>query len=53
MPRIALPVALALLPALARAHDGPHLHPHGAAWPTGAMVAALAAGAAWLLLARR
>jgi hypothetical protein len=38
MPRS--PIILALLaPAAARAHDGPHLHPHGAELPLLALLA--------------
>ncbi len=47
-----LSAALALLaPAAARAHSGPHLHPHGGEWPLVAL--ATLAGVAALVLAMR
>lgn len=44
--RYILPVSFFFLPALAAAHDGPHLHPHGidAFWLVLVAAGALAGG---------
>ena len=48
------PVALlVLVPAVTRAHDGAHLHPHGQGWGVGLAIlcGAIAAGVAWARVA--
>jgi hypothetical protein len=55
MPRTVLAgLTLACAASAASAHQGPHLHPHGAELPVGAMLAAGALGlVVWLALRGR
>jgi len=44
-----LAVLFLLVPFAARAHDGPHLHPHGTEYLWQALAAALLVGAGWAI----